>query len=529
MTSINQLDLIIHSAIPTVYEKGLSYYEVLNTILQKVNELVASTNEFMQQDLREYVEDTLNGWLLDGTLSTLIGETMLISDAGNNFDTGNLVGQLQEIGTFINGSKAVNNLGVDDYAPIINSKVANLTNGGEIILAGTIPIKTPIVISKPGIYIRAKSPYKTRIVADVTFVGSELILFEQSEYSVNKSCGIETGIYVDCNNVAANGITVVNAYDQVVFKNIDVRNCNDNYICYNFIQQNALQIGQTILIENCIGQHYGVSTTLPVFFFQKYQEMTLINCKALGHSESPSPNGIGFHLKNCRGVNLVGHSMAFLGTGVLIEAESRDVAGITLIGGTHEEIGTDGIKTIGSNGFIVKSLHVKGIRNQNGPGAVNLDNITNSHIDVENCSVTLGANTSNIFVICNDVTTVTDNGTKNTIMGLRNATENSVSFTQSIATRSPSSPNIELRVNNTTRKMQIQYSASDSLDIGVKFNWTSSAGVTQEIFGIRSAPASNDVGLLVYANKSGTKTLAQVKLGLADSGGTGYRQLLIDN
>lgn len=103
MYHVNKLDLMIQTAIPTVYEKGLSYYEVLNTILQKVNELIDDSNAYFGVDVKAYISELLNEWKIDGTLFTLINaDDMPFTDTNSLFTVDHVGNALVQLGDDLN-------------------------------------------------------------------------------------------------------------------------------------------------------------------------------------------------------------------------------------------------------------------------------------------------------------------------------------------------------------------------------------------------------------------------------------------
>ena len=76
-TNVELLTGLVNVAIPEVYQKGMSYYEVLTAVVNKVNELIEQSNEYFNKDLKQYTKEILIGWKDDGTLDTLIADAVL--------------------------------------------------------------------------------------------------------------------------------------------------------------------------------------------------------------------------------------------------------------------------------------------------------------------------------------------------------------------------------------------------------------------------------------------------------------------
>ena len=73
---INKLRYYCHKVLPLVYDNSLSYYELLNKVVWKLNEEIDATNQLVG-DLAEQVTQIMNEWLADGTLEQIISESVL--------------------------------------------------------------------------------------------------------------------------------------------------------------------------------------------------------------------------------------------------------------------------------------------------------------------------------------------------------------------------------------------------------------------------------------------------------------------
>ena len=103
MLNINKLNPIdLNCSIFTVYDyTGLSMQEILCQFFSKINELIDSQNQVIDltkwlvgQGLKEEVAKQLNQWLIDGTLATIINET-IFRDLNNKIN-----GMKDEISSF---------------------------------------------------------------------------------------------------------------------------------------------------------------------------------------------------------------------------------------------------------------------------------------------------------------------------------------------------------------------------------------------------------------------------------------------
>ena len=74
---ITTLTGLVNVSIPEVYQKGMSYYEVLTAVVNKVNELIKQSNEYFSEDVQSIMRDILISWKDDGTLDTMIEDAVL--------------------------------------------------------------------------------------------------------------------------------------------------------------------------------------------------------------------------------------------------------------------------------------------------------------------------------------------------------------------------------------------------------------------------------------------------------------------
>lgn len=74
MNPIGKIQGWVHRTIPQIYTEAMSYYELLEAIMAKLDEVIDSTNEFLKQDLEDYIVKILNEWMEDGTLDTIINQ-----------------------------------------------------------------------------------------------------------------------------------------------------------------------------------------------------------------------------------------------------------------------------------------------------------------------------------------------------------------------------------------------------------------------------------------------------------------------
>lgn len=86
---IEDIRFRVQAVLPTVYDDSLSYYELLNKVVQKVNEVIEQTNS-MSENFQEYVttetDKILSEWLNDGTIEKYLNNIVIVNDYGAKGD-----------------------------------------------------------------------------------------------------------------------------------------------------------------------------------------------------------------------------------------------------------------------------------------------------------------------------------------------------------------------------------------------------------------------------------------------------------
>jgi len=135
---IERLTNLLRVNIPQVYDESMTYLEFVAAMQAKINELVNTTNTFLNQDLQAFVDAQLLTWLNDGTLAGIIGENLTVADVGDYFVGTTLVEQLQELGSTSSDNSAditalqenFNNFSVTTDPVIINVVNEGVTGNG---------------------------------------------------------------------------------------------------------------------------------------------------------------------------------------------------------------------------------------------------------------------------------------------------------------------------------------------------------------------------------------------------------------
>lgn len=79
---ITPLTILVHQALPMVYDQSLSFVELQGAVIAKVNEMVSALNEYFTVDAQTAIANILDIWKTDGTLAGMVTESMqLLLDA----------------------------------------------------------------------------------------------------------------------------------------------------------------------------------------------------------------------------------------------------------------------------------------------------------------------------------------------------------------------------------------------------------------------------------------------------------------
>lgn len=73
---IDSLEFKIQQVLPTVYDDSLSFYELVNKVVEKLNEVIKTSNEYFAQDISITIRNKMVEWKDDGTLEQIINEAI---------------------------------------------------------------------------------------------------------------------------------------------------------------------------------------------------------------------------------------------------------------------------------------------------------------------------------------------------------------------------------------------------------------------------------------------------------------------
>src|SRR5690554_4962404 len=87
--TIDKFKYHVQRVLPQVYSDSLSFYELLELVINKLNEVIDASNEYFSKDLKEYTGQILTEWYEDGTLQNIINNEVL----GMKAESGDLYGR----------------------------------------------------------------------------------------------------------------------------------------------------------------------------------------------------------------------------------------------------------------------------------------------------------------------------------------------------------------------------------------------------------------------------------------------------
>ena len=144
MEPIAKLSSYINSAIPYAWDDSESWFEFLGKVLAKVNEVVAASNDYFAVDLTQYTLELLENWREDGTLVTVINESLAKEKANITYVDGRITdvdGRITEVNTTIDNlttqlaQKVTKNLGEITSADL-SQEVKEQMTGGSVAVVG---------------------------------------------------------------------------------------------------------------------------------------------------------------------------------------------------------------------------------------------------------------------------------------------------------------------------------------------------------------------------------------------------------
>lgn len=452
-----------------------------DTIVNAINELVEA-NANGGQVVNEKIKD-LNDRIGENATLKTTDKTTIVNAMNEIFDdmkklnsyVYSLIFDVKVFGAKGDGT-------TDDTITLLNVAQAIKLRGGGIMYfpKGVYIISESIVLGENTMVIGENSE-STYIKASNNYVPTAegMLLFK---YDTNHCHGVSVkNISFDGNNQNTHVLVTYSAYDSVIFENIIIDNVGEIYNAFRIVPHPILvstgkdPVSQTIIMDNCMALASKATNTGSLFYFDCVQEMNMRGCKAFCGRDYPMPlrsKRIGFEFVDCRGVIMDGCSVALSDSTIYpitIRVAVRDSNGFVINGTTFESVAKL-IHVKGTATYLIDNVYLTNSRNEasGGSGDVTLlENVRNSHFEL----IVGGAKSTNV-IDTNIVNFKSFRYFENTFI-----------------------------VNN------------EGIDtLNVTYPWTPS-----------------DTCLTVMTNAGGVRTLKKVQVGEVDSGGVGYRTLVVQN
>lgn len=370
-----------------------------------------------------------------------------------------------------------------DQSTAINAAIALLARfpaaapGGVIRLPpGVYPIAAPIVLPF-GISLEGSGSdiYTSKIQVLPGFVGAAAIVVQDANASYLNAHVRNVGI--DCANLSGvEGVLFYGAYRNSSVENVVVQNVAGNAHGVHVAPQAGGQsVCESFLLRDIyVLKAAGATSTASGVFLDTVQESTLINVKSF-HGTNPGTIGgfSCFHLRDCRGVTIIGGAAVAGDNALYIEALNRNSVGIAWLNPTYENIGTANVKIRGSNGFTVSNVSLPQARIES-PAAANfadVDNVAFLDIDVGGYGALLGANVNNSVVRGNGAGTImATTGAQYTQLSMANAVRPTYQINPIAEVNAASSPAVRFTVPGLSGHYDWLWSANSTNDFGCR--WT---------------------------------------------------------
>lgn len=160
MRKIDSLQYQIQQVLPTVYDDSLSFYELVNKVVQKLNEVIAQSNEYFSQDISVHVEKIITQWEESGKLHEIINQEIFT-------DLSNTLTQVQKE---VEGVRGFRVLHVNPNSPfttitqaIDHAKANGVSKNNRFLIKISQGVYTEQITLAHGIDIEGEHPKNTTI------------------------------------------------------------------------------------------------------------------------------------------------------------------------------------------------------------------------------------------------------------------------------------------------------------------------------------------------------------------------------
>lgn len=394
------------------------------------------------------------------------------------------------------------NSGVDSHAAIqgaidlieATEPQAALRYGTKLYFpAGQYEVSEQVLISEAGIRPVGDGPVTTVIKAQSGFTGDAVVKISPANTTDTISGAGLIEIGIDCNLQACHGFMGESLYDNILFDDVRISNiaADKNSFRVQKKSGHSLPVCQTISIRKLFAAKYNATAgvgTVPGVYLANCQEILIEESKAwnsnLGDGSGTQP---AWYIEDCRSLWMIGISAANANVGIQVHSTTRTCDTIVIESPLYENVD---YPLVVSGTLNTDNLRHTNPRHQNAASSgYDLSMVRGGYIEVKSATATLGADSETSHVVCDAVSQVTDNGTANMITASRNLVTDQQQFGHNLSVKP--------------------------------------AGT--EVF--RTATPVSDLltGVYLAAHIGGSVVLRNVYVGGANSGGTGFRFLRVDN
>jgi hypothetical protein len=349
------------------------------------------------------------------------------------------------------------------------------SGGKRFIPPGKYRISSPI-------YVRANETlegggsdsYTSVIELNDDFVGEAAIIVTDPLASYVSAHVKNLGI--NLRNIAGvNGISYYGAYRNASIENVvAIGVAGDAHGIKVTTQDGGITVCESLLLKDIyVIKQTGVTHTKSGVFLEKCQESTLINVKSF-HSTNPGPIGGAacLHVRDSRGIVVI--NGGFLGgdNGILVDAVTRQVDGVTLLNPTFENIGTAELKLLGTSTYVVSNVQMPTARRESpvSPAFVDINYAQFVDVNIANGGAVLGANVNNTVIRDNGAGTITaTTGAQYTRLSSGNAVRANYQVGPGLDLVAPvSTPRLSFNVLGKSTSYRFDWSANSTNDNGFR-------------------------------------------------------------
>lgn len=409
--------------------------------------------------------------------------------------------------------------GTIDSTAAIQAAINSFGSGGTLPAASGGVVKFPaghylisnqILVGNIGIRLIGESSQSTMI--SVTANVTAAFKFTQTIPNFSDvSVGMSEFI-IDMQGFNGHGIWMLKPYDTSGCNNVYVKNVGD---AYNGVRiepdsnNTADPVSQSLVFSNVEVAHKNTTATAPCWYLDTVQESQFIGCKGFAYFGASTSAAVPWYLQNCRGILGLGCSSSQTsGFGIEIATTTRNSGGIQFLGHTFESCAQI-LNASASSTYSVYEIVLAYLRNEGSGGGstpIVLVGVTNSEIECDVFAVSLDANSHYNLIRSASGVVITNSGTGNVILEKPSAANSAYQILADA---------ISLARNDATSSITLN---SGNVALG-----SSGSSVLEAAYPFGASQA----GMLLLVNRAGTVTLSQVTVGAADSGGTGFRTLLV--